>query len=78
MPTDRDKRWEAVLSRIKQESRETLENNKRDGVCIVTMHIVVDADGNPIVWTVPNSVRIEPTRSAKEILLSLLSSDDIE
>lgn len=72
-----DKRWAAVLSRIKQESSTTLANNRRDGVCIVTMHIVVDSHGNPIVWTVPNSVRIEPTRTAKEILLSLLSSEEI-
>lgn len=77
MITD-DKRWAAVMSRIRQESKNTLANNRKDGVCIVTMHIVVDADGNPIVWTVPNSVRIEPTRSAKEILLSLLTSQDIE
>lgn len=76
MLNDREKRWASVVSRIKQESGKTLENNRRDGVCIVTMHIVVDAEGNPIVWTVPNSVRIEPTRSAKDILLTLLSSEE--
>lgn len=77
MLDEKERRWASVMSRIKQESRKTLENNRRDGVCIVTIHIVVDADGNPIVWTVPNSVRIEPTSSAKEILLNLLASEEV-
>lgn len=71
-------KWDAVFARISDEGGRTLTNNKSDGICIITMHVVVDVDGSPIVWTVPKGVRIEPTRSAKEILLSVLSSDKFE
>lgn len=66
--------WDSFVARLQDEARRTLRNNRTDGVCIITTHVVVDQDGNPIVWTVPNSVRIEPTRVARDVLLSLLSS----
>lgn len=62
--------WDAVISRIRDESRTSLKNN-RDGVCVITMHVVTDRDGNPIVWAIPRSMRIEPTKSAKDLILLL-------
>jgi hypothetical protein len=68
-----NKSWNAFVARMESEARATLKNN-RHGVCVVTAHVAVDADGNPMVWVVPGSVRVEPSNDAKNILLPLLTN----
>lgn len=66
-------KWDSVSARVKYEADETLKNNK-DGICVVTMHLIVDRDGIPILWTVDGkAIRIEPTKVARDVLLSLIS-----
>jgi hypothetical protein len=73
---EKSKRWTAFLKRLQGEvngvADDMLRNNKRNGVCVVNLHLVVDSNGTPLVWAVNKSVRIEPSNNAREILLALL------
>lgn len=64
--------WESVSLRIQKEAKDTLQNNSSDGLAIITSHILVDSTGNPVVWVVQDGRRVEPSRSAKDILMNLL------
>ena len=68
-----DREWTAFVARLDSEARSVLKNN-RHGLCVVTAHIAIDADGKPLVWVVPGGVRIEPSSDAKKILLPLLTN----
>lgn len=65
-------RWENLVLRLKNEAQKVLANNKQRGVAIVTAHILLDADGNPLVWVVPDGKRIEPTRDAADVITKLV------
>lgn len=67
-----NREWLAFTARLQSEARDVLKNN-RHGVCVVTTHIAVDAEGNPLVWVVPRAIRVEPSGDAKDILLPLLA-----
>lgn len=47
--------------------------SRTDGLAILSIHVVVDHQGIPIVWTEPKCVKLEPKRITKETLLSILS-----
>jgi len=64
-------RWNSLIQRLQHEGSATLSNNKSDGVAIVTSHVLVTGDGEPLVWVV-TSKRVEPSKDAKSILLQLL------
>lgn len=70
-----DKRWVGLTLRLKQEATHTLANNKSDGIAIVNAHVLMDSDGNPLVWVV-SSKRVEPSRDARAILEQMLPSLD--
>ena len=65
--------WASVVLRLMSESRETLSNNKSDGIAILSIHIVVDSDSRPLFWVVPDGKRVEPSKNAKETLIAALS-----
>jgi hypothetical protein len=73
---EKSRRWTAFLKRLQSEvdsvAGDMLKNNRRHGVCIVNLHIAVDASGTPLVWVVGKSARIEPSNNARQILLALL------
>jgi len=69
--TDKQTAWVGLVRRIMQEARSTLENNKSDGLAIVTAHILLDASGEPMLWVVGEGRRIEPSKDAKTILQQL-------
>jgi hypothetical protein len=68
-------KWDNLMLRVKEEAkrtaRGTLANNKQRGIAIVTAHIVMGHDGEPLFWVVPMAKRIEPSKDAAEILMAL-------
>lgn len=64
-------KWFSLVSRMRQEARTMLRSNN-DGVTIVTAHVLIDSNGNPLIWVVPNGKRVEPSKDAGRILLSLV------
>lgn len=65
--------WTAFVARLESEAKSTLKNN-RHGLCIVTAHIAMGSDGEPMIWVVTDGVRVEPSGDAKEVLLPLLAN----
>ena len=65
--------WGSVILRLMSEATSTLANNTSDGVAIVTMHVVIDGRGKPVVWVVPAGKRIEPSKDAKATIIDILS-----
>jgi len=57
-------RWEQFALRLRSEAERTLANNKKSGVAIITVHVLMNADGDPLVWVVPVAKRIEPSKDA--------------
>lgn len=45
------------------------------GHSILTIKVVVDCQGNPVLWTEPTQVKIEPKCIDQATLLSLLTQD---
>jgi len=48
--------WQKVAARMQSEARKT------QGYAVVSIQILVNADGNPIMWFEPIMRRIEPRR----------------
>lgn len=46
--------WQKVAARMQHEARKT------QGYAVVSIQILVNGDGNPIVWFEPTMRRIEP------------------
>lgn len=67
------KNWESLVKRLRQEARSTLKNNRTDGVAILTVHIVANAEGDAMLWVVGNSKRVEPSGGAASVIRSLVS-----
>ena len=63
--------WSAFQARLKKESADVI-GSSQDGVCVVTVSVAMDGDGNPIVWLISNSAKVEPSKDAKRVLLQLL------
>ncbi len=41
---------------------------KSNGLSVLSINILVDAEGEPIAWTAPKKVLIEPSNDASEIM----------
>lgn len=65
--------WEQLALRLQGEAQHTLANS-RGGCALLTMHVVVDAEGKPMFWLVADGKRIEPARNAKQILKALVGA----
>jgi hypothetical protein len=68
------KRWSMLEKRIRAEAKSTLRNNASDGVAIISVHLVTDAQGEPLVWVVQDGKRVEPSKDAAETIKALLGS----
>jgi hypothetical protein len=66
-----DSKWPAFKARIKGAAKSVLSNNKSDGAAVISVHLLVTPDGEPLLWVVQKTRRIEPSRDAKDILLLL-------
>lgn len=74
MSEPKDERWMSFQSRVKEEGRATLPNNRSTGLAIVSAHIVIDHNGYPLCWVVQHGKRIEPSKNARDVLSLLLGS----
>ena len=63
--------WENLQLRLKDEASTVLSNNKQRGIAIVTMHVLMDASGNILLWVVPPGKRVEPSGGAISVLKEL-------
>jgi len=67
LPLDLKKPWYQVARRLQSVS-------KTGGLALVSITVLVDQEGIPRLWLEPTCKKIEPRRSAQEIL-DLLSQD---
>lgn len=67
-----DGKWESFVNRVKAEARSVLANNKTSGIAIVTVHIAVNASGDPLIWGVRDGIRIEPSKDAASALTTII------
>jgi len=65
-------RWDTLVARLKSEAYRLL-NRSGDGIVIVTARILVNSDGEPLMWVVDGKV-VEPSKDAKRIAINLLRS----
>lgn len=63
--------WQSLIARLRQEATSIL-GRSRDGRIITTLTIIINASGEPEAWWVNSSSRIEPARSAEQIVKILL------
>lgn len=68
--------WTSFTRRIEGVARDALANNTGAGVAIISVKVLVDAMGNPLLWTPPAAYRIEPTKDAVHTLMDLFVTDD--
>lgn len=64
--------WDSFTTRLRNAARKKLRGNS-DGLCVITVHILCDAEGDALVWTEPNVLRIEPSKDAKAQMLKIMS-----
>lgn len=62
---------QGFMARLCSEAQAILRNNK-DGVAIVQVTILLERNGNPRLWWINQSARIEPSGNAKEVLGKIL------
>lgn len=67
LPLDIKTPWLNVARRLQSVARS-------GGLAVITIKIVVNADGIPVSWTSPRVTQIEPR--ASEALLDLLTTED--
>jgi len=65
--------WGKLRARIQQAAACKLRNNG-DGLAIVTVKIIMDAEGEPVNWIEPYAERIEPSNKS-ELLQRLCAGD---
>jgi len=70
---DNKTRIDQLVMRMQAEAKDILANNRQRGVALITAHVLMDANGSPILWVVPTGKRIEPTRDAASIIEGFLS-----
>lgn len=65
------KEWLSVLSALQARSA---ESHKQRGHAIVRVIVVVDSDGNPVVWSKPSLTKLEPFSRTGDFLEEILKS----
>lgn len=69
--------WASLIKRVREEARITLKDPTSDGITIITMHMAVDAKGNPLGWVVRPGTKLEPAKNASKLLRALTDYGDI-
>ncbi len=62
IPEDIQPAWLSVIRRLQSVS-------KSEGLSVISINILVDANGVPQSWTEPKQVKIEPKRDASALLM---------
>jgi hypothetical protein len=68
LPSDVKPHWLNVIRRLQSVARQS-----NQGYAILTISVLVDADGCPKMWTEPNCTKLEPKKCGEDIL-SLLAN----
>lgn len=61
VPLDINKEWLSVIRRLQSVA-------KSNGLAVLSINVLVDSDGKPIIWTAPNRVLIEPKNAAAAVI----------
>jgi hypothetical protein len=61
LPEDIQREWFSVIRRLQSVS-------KSQGLSVISISILVDADGTPQAWTAPKQTFIEPKNAASAII----------
>lgn len=61
LPEDIQPQWLSVIRRLQSVA-------KSQGLSVLTISVLVDADGNPLAWTEPLQVKIEPKSEASALI----------
>lgn len=69
LPSDIKRPWLNVIRRLQSVARQ-----ENQGYAILSITVLVDQDGCPVVWTEPSRKRLEP--KSNEEILRLLSEND--
>lgn len=69
---DNNFKIDQLMLRIQAEAKNVLSNNKQRGVALITINVLMDAGGVPMLWVVSPGKRIEPTKDAPSVIAALL------
>lgn len=76
MNENNSSQWMSLIKRIRQEARSTLYSNRK-GVAIITIHLAIGFNGEPIGWLIPQGKKVEPAeeglRNMAEAFLAALA-----
>lgn len=61
-------KWESFICKVQKVARAKL-GKSRHGIAAITVKMIVDRDGEPIVWLEPDCWRIEPSADVAKVLL---------
>ena len=61
-------KWDSFICKVQKVSRAKL-GKSRHGIAAITVKMIVDRDGEPIVWLEPDCWRIEPSADVAKVLL---------
>lgn len=62
--------WNSFAARMRTEANRLLSNNK-DGAIISHVTFIINSRGEPEGWWIESSSRIEPSKSARDVLARL-------
>ena len=67
LPEDVKPAWINLIRRLQSVA-------KSQGLSVISIDILVDADGSPISWSEPKKTMLEPKKSAGDLLRALVRS----
>jgi hypothetical protein len=70
LPEDINPEWMSVIRRLQSVS-------KSNGLSVVSIAILVDADGKPISWTAPEKILLEPKSISGALLALALQGENV-
>ena len=71
LPLDIKPDWLNVIRRLQSIGRQ------QSGYGIVTIQVIVDANGTPILWNEPELKRLEPQSKVAELMMKILSGRSV-
>jgi len=69
--TDQQSRWESFILKVQDVTSNRL-GKSRHGLVAVSVRLIVNHDGEPVVWLDPDCWRIEPSTDVAKALLGYL------
>jgi hypothetical protein len=71
-------KWLAFIRRLSSAAELTLKNNTTGGIVLMHAVVIVDANGEALFWLSPNVHRIEPSATAKDDILRIMTQFPVE